>query len=143
MPGGKQIVRVHGPFVSDDEVQGITDHWRSQGAPEYISAVTEEPEDAGQFGFDLGMHGGEEDGEAALYRRAVQIVAESQTASTSYLQRPLRIGYNNAARLIDRLEKDGLIAAADHTEIRPLPIHTDNQQPHHTQYSDAIIRLFK
>src|SRR3546814_13949734 len=61
MPGGKQIVRVHGPFVSDDEVQGITDHWRSQGAPEYISAVTEAPEDAGQFGFDLGMPGGEED----------------------------------------------------------------------------------
>src|SRR3546814_10152366 len=56
MPGGKQIVRVHGPFVLDDEVQGITDHWRSQGAPEYISALTEEPEDVGQVGFDPGLH---------------------------------------------------------------------------------------
>ena len=125
MPGGKQIVRVHGPFVSDDEVQGITDHWRSQGAPEYISAVTEEPEDAGQFGFDLGMPGGEEDGEAALYRRAVQIVAESQKASTSYIQRQLRVGYNNAARLIERMEKDGLVGQADHVGRREVLIDTD------------------
>src|SRR3546814_14375671 len=94
MPGGKQIVRVHGPFVSDDEVQGITDHWRSQGAPEYISAVPEEPEDAGQFGFDLGMPGGEEDGEAATYRRAVQIVAVRQKASTSCRQQTQRGRYN-------------------------------------------------
>ena len=125
MPGGKQIVRVHGPFVSDDEVQGITDHWRSQGAPEYISAVTEEPEDAGQFGFDLGMPGGEEDGEAALYRRAVQIVAESQKASTSYIQRQLRVGYNNAARLIERMEKDGLVGQAVHVGRREVLIDTD------------------
>ncbi len=124
MPGGKQIVRVHGPFVSDDEVQAITDHWRTQGAPEYISAVTEEPEDAGQFGFDLGMPG-EEDGEAALYRRAVQIVAESQKASTSYLQRQLRVGYNNAARLIERMEKDGLVGQADHVGRREVLIDTD------------------
>ena len=126
MPGGKQIVRVHGPFVSDDEVQAITDHWRSQGAPEYISSVTEEPEDAGQFGFDLGMPGTEDDnGENALYRRAVQIVAEGQKASTSWLQRQLRIGYNNAARLIERMEKDGLVSQADHVGRREVLVDTD------------------
>src|SRR3546814_3980588 len=62
------------------------------------------------------MPGGEEDGEAALYRRAVQIVAGSQKASTSYLQRQLRVGYNNAARLIERMEKDGLVGQADRSE---------------------------
>src|SRR3546814_19646228 len=112
MPGGKQIVRVHGPFVSDDEVQGISDHWRTQGAPDYISAVTEEPEDAGQFGFDLGLPGGDEDGEQALYRRAVQIVAESQKASTSYLQRQLLVGYNYAPGLLTRKDKEGPAAPA-------------------------------
>lgn len=125
MPGGKQIVRVHGPFVSDDEVQAITDHWRNQGAPEYISAVTEEPEGGGEFGFDLGMPSGEEDSETALYRRALQIVAESQKASTSYLQRQLRIGYNNAARLIERMEKEGLVSQADHVGRREVLIDTD------------------
>jgi len=128
MPGGKQIVRVHGPFVSDEEVEAIADHWRGQGAPEYIAAVTEEPEDNGQFGFDLGMPGTEDDsGEGALYRRAVQIVAESQKASTSYIQRQLRIGYNNAARLIERMEKDGYVGRADHVGRREVLIDTDGQ----------------
>src|SRR5678809_111878 len=92
MPGGKQIIRVHGPFVSDEEVRAVAEHWRKQGSPDYVQAVTEEPEDGGYL-FD-GQPTGEDDAETQLYRKAVQIVAESQKASTSYLQRQLRVGYN-------------------------------------------------
>ncbi|MDB5694105.1 MAG: translocase FtsK, partial [Alphaproteobacteria bacterium] len=90
MPGGKQIARVHGPFVSDEEVRLVAEHWKAQGRPEYVQAVTEEPEDGGYM-FE-GQPTGEDDPEAQLYRKAVQTVAESQKASTSYLQRQLRIG---------------------------------------------------
>jgi S-DNA-T family DNA segregation ATPase FtsK/SpoIIIE len=123
MPGGKQIVRVHGPFVSDEEVRHVAEHWRRQGVPEYIQAVTEEPEDGGYL-FD-GQPVGEEDAETQLYRKAVQIVAESQKASTSYLQRQLRVGYNSAARLIERMEKDGLVGQPDHVGRREVLIDTD------------------
>ncbi|HVH37684.1 MAG TPA: FtsK/SpoIIIE domain-containing protein, partial [Sphingomicrobium sp.] len=120
MPGGKQIIRVHGPFVSDDEVRAVAEHWRKQGMPEYIQAVTEEPEDGGYL-FD-GQPTEEDDAETQLYRKAVQIVAESQKASTSYLQRQLRVGYNSAARLIERMEKDGKVGAPDHVGRREVLI---------------------
>jgi DNA segregation ATPase FtsK/SpoIIIE, S-DNA-T family len=120
MPGGKQIIRVHGPFVADEEVRAVAEHWRKQGAPEYVQAVTEEPEDGGYL-FD-GQPTGEDDAETQLYRKAVQIVAESQKASTSYLQRQLRVGYNSAARLIERMEKDGLVGQPDHVGRRELLI---------------------
>jgi S-DNA-T family DNA segregation ATPase FtsK/SpoIIIE len=123
MPGGKQVVRVHGPFVSDEEVQRVADHWRAQGQPDYIQAVTEEPADGG---FDLeGAPTGEDSAEDQLYRRAIQIVAESQKASTSYLQRQLRVGYNSAARLIERMEKDGLVGVPDHVGRREVLIDTE------------------
>jgi DNA segregation ATPase FtsK/SpoIIIE, S-DNA-T family len=115
MPGGKGIVRVHGPFVSDDEVRAVTDHWRAQGTPDYISSVTEEPED----GFVLeGSPTGEDSAEDQQYRRAIQFVCESQKASTSWLQRQMRIGYNSAARLIERMEKDGIVGRPDHVGRR-------------------------
>ncbi|MFL6720335.1 MAG: DNA translocase FtsK 4TM domain-containing protein [Sphingomonas sp.] len=120
MPGGKQIIRVHGPFVSDEEVRSVAEHWRKQGAPEYNHAVTEEPEDGGYL-FD-GQPTGEDDAETQLYRKAIQIVAESQKASTSYLQRQLRVGYNSAARLIERMEKDGLVGQPDHVGRREVLI---------------------
>jgi len=123
MPGGKQVVRVHGPFVSDEEVQRVADHWRAQGYPDYIHAVTEEPEDGG---FDLeGAPTGEDSAEDQLYRRAIQIVAESQKASTSYLQRQLRVGYNSAARLIERMEKEGLVGVPDHVGRREVLVDTE------------------
>jgi DNA segregation ATPase FtsK/SpoIIIE, S-DNA-T family len=123
MPGGKQIARVHGPFVSDDEVRAVADHWRAQGQPDYIQAVTEEPEDGG---FELdGAPSGDDSPEDQLYRRAVQIVAESQKASTSYVQRQLRIGYNSAARLIERMEKEGKVSRPDHVGRREVLIDTD------------------
>jgi DNA segregation ATPase FtsK/SpoIIIE, S-DNA-T family len=123
MPGGKQIARVHGPFVSDDEVRAVADHWRGQGQPEYIQAVTEEPEDGG-WSMD-GAPTGEDSPEDQLYRRAVQIVAESQKASTSYVQRQLRVGYNSAARLIERMESDGLVSRPDHVGRRDVLIDTE------------------
>jgi S-DNA-T family DNA segregation ATPase FtsK/SpoIIIE len=123
MPGGKQIIRVHGPFVSDEEVRAVAEHWRKQGAPDYVQAVTEEPEDGGYL-FD-GQPTGEDDAETQLYRKAVQIVAESQKASVSYLQRQLRVGYNSAARLIERMEKEGLVGQPDHVGRREVLIDPD------------------
>lgn len=111
MAGGRGLTRIHGPFVSDDEVRRVADHWRAQGQPDYIQAVTEEPEDGG---FDFGAMGGDDNEEDAQYRKACQIVFESQKASTSWIQRQLRIGYNSAARLIDRMEEDGFVSAPNH-----------------------------
>jgi DNA segregation ATPase FtsK/SpoIIIE, S-DNA-T family len=124
MPGGKQIARVHGPFVSDEEVEAVAAHWKDQGVPDYVSAVTEEPAE-GEGGLGLDFGGDAEDEEADLYRRAVQVVAESQKASTSYIQRQLRIGYNNAARLIERMEKDGYVGQADHVGRREVLVDAD------------------
>jgi S-DNA-T family DNA segregation ATPase FtsK/SpoIIIE len=116
MPGGKQIARVHGPFVSDEEVRAVADHWRSQGTPDYISAVTEEPLEGG---YEIeGAPSGPDDPETQVYRRAVQLVVENRKASTSWLQRQLRVGYNSAARLIERMEKDGVISSPDHVGRR-------------------------
>ena len=115
MPGGRGVVRVHGPFVSDDEVRAVADHWRGQGQPDYIQSVTEEPED----GFMLdGAPTGEDSAEDQQYRAAIQLVVESQKASTSWLQRQLRVGYNSAARLIERMEKDGIVGRPDHVGRR-------------------------
>jgi S-DNA-T family DNA segregation ATPase FtsK/SpoIIIE len=125
MPGGKQIARVHGPFVTDEEVRAVADHWRAQGTPEYVMAVTEEPEDGGYM-FE-GQPLGEDDAETQLFRKAVQVVAESQKASTSYLQRQLRVGYNNAARLIERMEKEGFVSAPDHVGRREVLVDPEGR----------------
>ena len=125
MPGGKQIVRVHGPFVSDEEVKAVADHWRGQGSPEYVQSVTEEPEDGG-YTLD-GAPTGEDSAEDQMYRKARQLVAESQKASTSWLQRQLRVGYNSAARLIERMEADGLVSRPDHVGRRDVLMDTDGR----------------
>jgi S-DNA-T family DNA segregation ATPase FtsK/SpoIIIE len=125
MPGGRQIARVHGPFVSDEEVRAVADFWKGQGSPEYIQAVTEEPEDGGYL-FD-GQPTGEDDPETQLFRKAVQVVAEAQKASTSYLQRQLRIGYNGAARLIERMEKEGIVSIPDHVGRREVLIDAEGR----------------
>ncbi|HWH17986.1 MAG TPA: DNA translocase FtsK, partial [Allosphingosinicella sp.] len=125
MPGGKQIARVHGPFVTDEEVRAVADFWRAQGTPDYVQAVTEEPEDGGYM-FE-GQPTGEDDPDAQLYRKAIQTVAESQKASTSYIQRQLRIGYNNAARLIERMEKDGIVSAPDHVGRREVLVDPEGR----------------
>ena len=96
-----------------------------QGTPEYVKAVTEEPEDGGYM-FE-GQPIGEDDAETQLFRKAVQIVAESQKASTSYLQRQLRVGYNNAARLIERMEKEGMVSAPDHVGRREVLVDPEGR----------------
>ena len=127
MPGGKQVVRVHGPFVSDEEVEAVADHWRAQGKPDYVDAVTEEPAPGDDLlGLDFG--GTAADNEGDDYRRACQVVAESQKGSTSYVQRQLRIGYNNAARLIERMEKEGIVSPADHVGRREVLVDADGNR---------------
>jgi S-DNA-T family DNA segregation ATPase FtsK/SpoIIIE len=120
MPGGKQVVRVHGPFVSDEEVEAVAKHWKAQGAPDYVSGVTEEPE--GPDGFEglvpaaSGSKGATGDGD--LLSQAIQVVATSRKATISYLQRTLRVGYNSAARLIEQMEQMGLVSPPDHVGRR-------------------------
>jgi S-DNA-T family DNA segregation ATPase FtsK/SpoIIIE len=112
MAGGKAPIRVHGPFVSDDEVRAVADHWRAQGQPSYVEAVTEEPEVGGDYVFE-----GESIADTAedrQYAQACQVVIDSQRASISSVQRALRIGYNTAARHIDRMEQDGIISPPNH-----------------------------
>jgi S-DNA-T family DNA segregation ATPase FtsK/SpoIIIE len=131
MPGGKQVVRVHGPFVSDDEVERVAAHWKAQGRPDYVSDVTEDPSpDDDPLGLSpLGKPGGGSGGEEAdLIDKATQLVAETQKASTSYLQRHFRIGYNNAARLIDELEQRGIISPPDHVGRREVLIDRDGRR---------------
>ena len=116
VPGGKQITRIHGPFVSDDEVRLVAEHWKAQGRPDYIESVTEDPEDGG-FAME-GAPAGGDSAEDRMYAKACQIVAESQKASTSWLQRQLRIGYNSAARMIERMEEEGIVSAPNHVGRR-------------------------
>jgi S-DNA-T family DNA segregation ATPase FtsK/SpoIIIE len=120
MAGGKQPIRIHGPFVSDDEVRMVADHWRGQGDPTYIEAVTEEPEAGSDY-----LYEGEsvsDNAEDRQYAQACQVVIESQRASISSVQRALRIGYNTAARHIDRMEQDGIIGAPNHLGRREVMV---------------------
>ncbi len=140
MSGGKQLTRVHGPFVTDDEVEAVAEHWRRQGMPSYVDAVTEDPTDIdGQWGLEgggLGSGGGRGSGgagagtndEADNYARAIDIIAQAQKASTSYLQRQLRVGYNNAARLIEQMEQDGFVSKPDHVGRREVLIDENGQR---------------
>lgn len=113
---GQRPVRLHGPFVSDTEVEAVTAHLRLQGVPEYEQAVTEEPpESAGDSGLNLA-----DDADASLYDKAVAIVLRDRKVSTSYIQRQLRIGYNRAADLIDQMESQGVISPAGHSGKREI-----------------------
>ncbi|MEW6437406.1 MAG: DNA translocase FtsK 4TM domain-containing protein [Pseudomonadota bacterium] len=119
MAGGGRIMRVHGPFVSDGEVEKIVAHLKSQGAPEYLDAITIEDEPAGEDGegFPTGAEG-EEGGD--LYDRAVAIVLRDKKCSTSYVQRRLSVGYNKAASLVERMEKEGVVSAPNHSGKRTI-----------------------
>jgi S-DNA-T family DNA segregation ATPase FtsK/SpoIIIE len=111
MAGGGRIRRVHGPFVSDDEVEKVVNFLKKQGVPEYLEAITAEPDENGEMFGDDGLGGGSGD---ELYDKAVAIVARDKRASTSYIQRRLQIGYNRAARLIEMMEEQGVISAPNH-----------------------------
>ncbi len=112
------VKRVHGPFVSDEEVEGIANFWRAQGSPEYVDSVTEEPED-GMFGFD-DLDAASDNPEDRKYRQVCQLVFESQKASASWLQRQMGVGYNTASKWIERMESDGLVGPANHVGRREI-----------------------
>ncbi|WP_439550691.1 DNA translocase FtsK [Falsiroseomonas sp.] len=117
MAGGGRISRVHGPFVSDQEVEDVVAFLRDQGEPHYIEEVTEVEEDGDADG-PPGMLGGNTDAEGSLYDQAVALVTREGKASTSFVQRHLNIGYNRAAKLIEQMEKQGVVGAANHVGKR-------------------------
>ena len=118
MAGGGRITRVHGPFVSDKEVEQIVAHLKAQGAPSYVDDVTRDEEEQGEFG-----EAGEKD---EMYDQAVAIVSRDRKASTSYLQRCLRLGYNRAASIIEQMERDGIVGPANHVGKREVLVREDS-----------------
>ncbi|HBA42440.1 MAG TPA: cell division protein FtsK [Alphaproteobacteria bacterium] len=122
MAGGGRVTRVHGPFVSDEEVEQAVAFLKTQGAPEYLEEVTEEQD--GEITPDMmgltGGGGGDED--SALYDRAVAMVAQQGRASTSLIQRHLRIGYNRAARIMEQMEEQGVVSPPNHAGKREVLI---------------------
>ena len=119
MAGGGRISRVHGPFVSDEEVEKVVRHLKSQGVPQYLEAVTAE-DDLAEDGavFDsTGMGSGDA---TDLYQQAVQIVTRDRKASTSYIQRRLQIGYNRAASIMERMELEGVVGQPNHAGKREI-----------------------
>jgi S-DNA-T family DNA segregation ATPase FtsK/SpoIIIE len=124
MAAGGRIKRIHGPFVSDHEVEDVVRFLKSQGAPEYLDAVTEEPDEETDDPYAL-LGGGNRESGDDLYDKALAVVARDKKASTSYIQRRLQIGYNRAASLIERMEQEGVVSAPNHKGVREvlLPDH--------------------
>ncbi|MEL7026300.1 MAG: FtsK/SpoIIIE domain-containing protein, partial [Pseudomonadota bacterium] len=122
MAGGAKITRVHGPFVSDEEVEEIVNYLKAYGPPDYVGGVVDGPAEDKESDIDavLGLTGGNTDGEDALYDQAVQIVIQDRKCSTSYIQRKLAIGYNKAARLVEQMEDNGLVSPANHVGKREI-----------------------
>jgi S-DNA-T family DNA segregation ATPase FtsK/SpoIIIE len=122
MAGGGRISRVHGPFVSDEEVEKVVRHLKAQGTPQYLEAVTTDHDAEGEDGaavFDAtGM--GEAGDATDLYQQAVQVVLRDKKASTSYIQRRLQIGYNRAASIMERMENEGVVGQANHAGKREI-----------------------
>ncbi len=126
MAGGGRVSRIHGPFVSDEEVEEVVNHLKSFGPPSYMSGVVEGPEDSAASDIDavLGLGSGDS-ADDALYDQAVAIVAKDRKCSTSYIQRKLGIGYNKAARLVEQMEENHVVTTANHVGKREilLPEH--------------------
>ena len=116
MAGGGRITRLHGPFVTDQEVDEVCKHLRAQAEPEYLDLITDDPDGDGDAAFDDEGGGSGDD----LYDRAVAVVTRDRKASTSYIQRRLQIGYNRAASLIERMEQEGVVSPANHAGKRDI-----------------------
>jgi S-DNA-T family DNA segregation ATPase FtsK/SpoIIIE len=132
MAGGGRISRVHGPFCSDDEVEKVVRHLKTQGQPQYLEAVTaaeEEVDDDGNPIFDATSMGATGDA-TDLYQQAVQVVTRDKKASTSYIQRRLQIGYNRAASIMERMEQEGIVGQANHAGKREILVG----QEEHAKY---------
>jgi S-DNA-T family DNA segregation ATPase FtsK/SpoIIIE len=126
MAGGGRITRVHGPFVSDNEVEKVVAHLKTQGRPQYLDAVTSEDEPAGEDEdgavFDKSGMGQAESDDP--YDQAVAVVLRDKKASTSYIQRRLQIGYNRAASIMERMENEGIVGPANHAGKREILVET-------------------
>ncbi|HWF01620.1 MAG TPA: DNA translocase FtsK 4TM domain-containing protein [Caulobacteraceae bacterium] len=116
MAGGGRVTRLHGPFVSDQEVETVAKFLRDQGEPDYLDDVTAAPDEEGSDGSAPGEEAGSND----LYDQAVAVVTRDRKASTSYIQRRLQIGYNRAASLMERMEREGVVGAANHAGKRDI-----------------------
>jgi S-DNA-T family DNA segregation ATPase FtsK/SpoIIIE len=119
MQSGGKITRVHGPFVKDEEVEAVVNWLKEQGAPQYIEGITdavEEEESVADAAFGTSSGDPEED----MFRDAVAAVVRDKRPTTSYVQRVLRVGYNRAASMIERMEREGIISAADHAGKRQI-----------------------
>jgi S-DNA-T family DNA segregation ATPase FtsK/SpoIIIE len=114
MAGGGRISRLHAPFVADDEVEKIVSFLKSQGEPSYVDQVTEDEEEEAAFA-EMGEEGGSGD---ALYDEAVALVTRERKCSTSFIQRHLQIGYNRAARIVEQMEREGVVSSANHVGKR-------------------------
>jgi S-DNA-T family DNA segregation ATPase FtsK/SpoIIIE len=123
MAGGGRILRVHGPFVSDREVEDIVAFLREQGEPVYLEEVTESTDDTDS----LGLPTAASDGEKGLFDLAVDVVAREGKASTSFIQRHLQIGYNRAAKLIEQMEKEGIVGPANHVGKREVLVRRSDE----------------
>ena len=124
MANGGKITRVHGPYVSDEEVEEVVHHLKNQGSPNYISGIIDGPDEETQSKIDLamGLISPENNGDNALYDQAVAIVARDKKCSTSYIQRRLSIGYNKAAKLVETMEEQGIVSPANHVGKREILI---------------------
>ena len=118
MQGGGRIQRVHGPFVSDGEVEDVVRHLKDQGTPEYLDAITADEDEIDASNYE--EMGGGDDESTDLYDKAAAIVLRDRKVSTSYIQRRLSIGYNRAASIIERMEKEGLVGPANHAGKREI-----------------------
>ncbi len=126
MASGGRTKRLHGPFVSDAEVEAVVAHLKSQGTPDYLDSITADDEEGGEFGGDSDGGGDDYAGSGdELYDKAVHIVLSDKKASTSYIQRRLAIGYNKAATLIERMEREGVISQANHAGKREILVGSD------------------
>ncbi len=117
---GDQLLRVHGPYVKTEEVIAVVNHLKSQGEPEYLDSVTNDDEDTQSI--SLGFNESGDD----LYDKAVSIVCREKKASTSFIQRHLQIGYNRAARIIEKMESEGIVSPANHVGRREVLVGKDN-----------------
>ncbi len=128
MAGGGRIQRVHGPFVSDEEVEEIVGHLKLQGVPQYLEAVTEDEDEDEELSAGAGGDSGDMDASEDPYDQAVAVVLRDRKASTSYIQRRLGIGYNRAASLIERMEEEGVIGPANHAGKRDILVPSEEEQ---------------
>ena len=117
---GDQLLRVHGPYVKTEEVIAVVNHLKEQGEPEYLDSVTSDDEESNSISLGFSESGDD------LYDKAVSIVCREKKASTSFIQRHLQIGYNRAARIIEKMESEGIVSPANHVGRREVLVGKDN-----------------